>query len=246
MVLHDIEGGRVDNFLLEVQMGHVPGAEIRWIYALNPNVTTTISDIWELGGTYNYLTAPQQLWVWSTNALDTVPVFLSGIDANYNRQTETIILNGTTPVQTTKSWLRMCYMENGDGVDILGNVYASRVSGSTVVSNVVNYIDPKYQHSTQSCLTIPAGKTGFVFQGEASTGKLKDVSILFKIREYQKSFITHDIIDLYQNTVTLQRPFMPVLEKSDMKVSAISSSAGTQVSIQYGVILLDNAHFNLN
>lgn len=237
MVLHDIEGGRVDQFLLEVQMGHVPNAEVRWVYALNSNVTTVASDIWELGGTYNYLTVAQPLFIWSTNAADTVEILISGLDENYNRQTETITLNGTTPKQTTKSWFRACYMENNNGTPLAGNIYLSRVSGSTTVADVVN---PVYQHSTQSCLTIPAGKTGFLFMGEASTGKLKDVTVQFKAKKFQKTFI-----DLYQNTVSLLRPYIPMPAKTDLKVSAISSSAGTQVSSHYGVLLLDDEYFNL-
>ena len=45
MVLVDIEGGRVDNFLLEVSMGHIKETSQEWIFANNPTVTTTMSDV---------------------------------------------------------------------------------------------------------------------------------------------------------------------------------------------------------
>ena len=55
MVLVVIEGGRVDNFLLEVSMGHIKEASLEWIFARNPSVTTVVSDVWELSGNYNLL-----------------------------------------------------------------------------------------------------------------------------------------------------------------------------------------------
>jgi hypothetical protein len=139
MVLVDIEGGRVDNFLLEVSMGHIKETSQEWIFANNPTVTTVMSDVWEMSGNYNFLTTAQPLYIWSTST-DTLDIKLVGLDSNYNIIEESITLSGTTPKTTINSYLRINKAFNNNGSDLLGNVYISRVSNSTIASNVVSYI----------------------------------------------------------------------------------------------------------
>lgn len=71
------------------------------------------SDIWEVGGTYPFLAAASVLEVVSTSANDASAgtgartVLIGGLDSNYDPITETVTLNGVTPVNTTKSFLRV-------------------------------------------------------------------------------------------------------------------------------------------
>jgi hypothetical protein len=72
-----------------------------------------LETIWAEGGLYSYLTAATVLKVSSSSVNDTSAgtgartVELSGLDADYNEISELVTLNGQTPVNTTKLFLRI-------------------------------------------------------------------------------------------------------------------------------------------
>lgn len=112
-------------------------------------------------------------------------------------------------------------------------------------NNVSSYISNITQTSQQSIYTIPNGYTGFLFQGEASTGKNKDATVYFKVKLFGHSFKTYDIIHLFQQTVSVKRPFSRIPSKTDLKCSVIAE-ANSEVSVNYGLILLKNNFYNLS
>ena len=74
----------------------------------------------------------------------------------------------------------------------------------------------------------------------ASAGKLKDVQIFFKFRLFGKIFRLAETFGLYQSSYEAERPYLMFPEKTDVKVVATSSSSGTDVSAQFGVLLIKN------
>ena len=93
-------------------------------------------------------------------------------------------------------------------------------------------------------LTRPDGYTGFLFQGEASTGKNKDATVYFRVKLFGHSFKTYDSIHLFQETVSVRRPFSRLPSKTDLKCSVVSE-APADVAINYGIILLKNDFYDL-
>jgi len=104
----------VTNFMLEVVKGNVPGHSAINKFGQNPAVATTGEDVWSGGGTYAfYPTTAQNMEILSDSANDTAAgtgartVQVFGLDENWEEATETVILNGTTPVALTNTYIRM-------------------------------------------------------------------------------------------------------------------------------------------
>ena len=72
------------------------------------------------------------------------------------------------------------------------------------------------------------------------TSKGKDAQITFKFRLLGKVFRISETFGLYESSYEADRPYLPMPEKTDLKVSAISSSSGTDVSAQFGILLIKN------
>ena len=100
------------------------------------------------------------------------------------------------------------------------------------------------QQTLQAIYTVPNNKDAFLIRGMASTGKGKDAQIFFKIKINGGVYRLVETFGIYQNTYEAERPFIRLPEQSDLKVTSISSSAGTDVSAQFGLLLLDKDIIN--
>lgn len=232
--LSDFKGHAIETVLLETQMGQVPDAFVIWKFGKSDVIGTSESDVWEQGGLYTFPTSAVQLSVVSSSINDVQTLEIDGLDADYNRVIETVTLNGTTPATTVNSFIRLNRAYNSNGVALDGNITISHGA------DVIGTIPVGNEQTLQAVATIPAGYTAYLFQGMASTGKNKDAQIYFKFRLFGGVFRMSETFGLFQNTYEASRPFIPMPEKTDVRVSAISSSAGTNVSAQFGLLIMKN------
>lgn len=237
--LSDKFGFDVDNFLLEAQKGDIPGCSVIWRAGLRDTSDTILSDVWSVGGSYNFPTAAVPLYLWSTSASDTQTIFIEGLDANYEYQSELLVLTGTSVVTSTKTWLRVNDIHNISGTDLVGTVYSSRVSGSTTSSNLLATIPIGLGHSMMAMYTVPAGYTGYLFQGTISVGKGKNAVFYWRVKPFSKAFLVADSVSVYQQAIDISRPFIKVYEKSDVKVS-VDLDLAALVQSSFGIVLLSN------
>jgi hypothetical protein len=89
----------------------------------------------------------------SSSASDTaVSIFIEGLGVGFVQQTETVALNGTTNVNTTKSFLRINRMST-----VVGNA----VGNVTAINGGVTYakINAGVGDTQMSIFTVPAGYT---------------------------------------------------------------------------------------
>lgn len=130
------------NFLTMAGLGMIPGCVRVTALGHNPNIAVagTAADVWEGGGDYPFLAAASQLEVLSASANDTAAgtgcrtVLVSGLDANYNPISETLTMNGVTPVPTVRSYLRVnvfTSVTSGSGHTNAGDITLRVVSGGT-------------------------------------------------------------------------------------------------------------------
>lgn len=126
-------------------MGAVPGYTRVALLGHNPNIPTsgTAADVWEGGGNYPLLAAASQLEILSSSAVDTAAgtgartVLIQGLDANWLSISETVTLNGTTPVTTVNSYLRVNLLTTtsaGSGGQNAGDLTLRVVGGGTTQS----------------------------------------------------------------------------------------------------------------
>lgn len=141
------------------------------IQGINEDVDLAAAeDVCEAGGTYAGLPviptqAGEALNVVSGSANDTSAgtgartIRVEGLDANGSWAEENITLNGTTPVVTTSTWLRVIrayIVTAGSGAT---NAGAITIKHNTTTANVFSVIKAGRGQAANAVFTVPTGKT---------------------------------------------------------------------------------------
>lgn len=153
-----IEANRMNQTL-----GFVPGYSRVAILGHNPVIGNgAAADVWEGGGNYTLLAAASQLEILSASANDTAAgtgartVLISGLDANWLVISETLTLNGVTPVQSVNSYLRvnlMTTVTSGSGQVNAGDL-TLRVTGGGTTQAIAR---AGFGFGRQAIYTVPDG-----------------------------------------------------------------------------------------
>jgi len=150
--------GAYEPFELQVSRGQVDGHENIKLFGYTVALgSTAMGPLWEgltsSGGNYPYPASAVVMTLASSSASDTaVSILIEGLGAGYVVQTETVALNGTSNVNTTKSFLRINRMSTVVG-NAVGNVTAIN-SGTTYAKITAGVGDTQ-----MSLYTVPAGYT---------------------------------------------------------------------------------------
>jgi len=237
------------DFFLEMSKGNIPGHTARNIIGRNPTVGTSVEDLWDPGGVLVYATAGEQWEISSDDANDTSAgtgartVIIRYLDDNHVRQTETVTLNGFSVVTTVGT--DMFRFESaevitaGSGAENAGLLTitvagAGDVRGAIIANENVS-LDGHY--------TVPAGKTAFAVSISEEINKGEDILLKYKAtRGTNGIFRTVIISTLYQSSVFF--PIIavkdPLVEKSDLKITAVSTNPASTPSVVIGIIEVDN------
>lgn len=135
--------------------------------------------VWSYGAAYTWISTAQVLYLSSDAAADTsIPIYLIGLDANWNEITETVTLNATNgrlQVVTTQEFMRIHRAFNVGTKAQAGQVYIYTYSpdaggdGIPDDTTAIKAVIPAADHQTQMAIyTIPEGKLGYVKFGQVS------------------------------------------------------------------------------
>lgn len=158
-------------------LSFVEGSNVINKFGRNTDVDTATvpEDIW--GGSAVYAGFPttgtaEVLRLVSSSANDSSAgsgartVMVTGLDENYNVISETITLNGTTPVTSTQSFWRAhtanVRTSGGTPSNSAFNAGTITISHNVTTANVFVVINPGLNQSNCSAYTVPAGYTGFL------------------------------------------------------------------------------------
>lgn len=225
---------------LQVSRGKVPGVTQINIFGYSNTVSNTSwQPLWE-DGVLNYPTVASTMNVSSNSTLDdsNAQVLITGLDANYALISETVTLNGTANVATTKQFFRIntaTMVKPGTG--------QSTNMGYINIRNTANVaaIAPAVGRMQNSWYSIPAGYSLYVrniniFSGETKTGATP-TWFYYRVRNHNNVSNLHFnvLTTSFQNEYKVQRS-NPVryVEKSDIEWQFLSSDAGPQ---SMGIIL---------
>ncbi|MDB4786192.1 hypothetical protein OAG36_00510 [bacterium] len=108
------------HFDLDVARQHITGQRSFFFFGFNNAVGTSWEDLWPAGGNINWQTAAAKVKIASSDAADngTTPglgvhsVEIHGLSATGVDQDEIILTNGTTPVESTLSYVRVNKMHS--------------------------------------------------------------------------------------------------------------------------------------
>ena len=121
-------------------------------------------DVWEGGGAYPLQSTATKLEILSASANDTAAgtgartFVIQGLDTNFNQISETITMNGVTPVQTALTYLRvnsLTIATSGSGQVNAGDV-TLRVTGAGATQAIAR---AGYGFAKQCVFTVPNGFT---------------------------------------------------------------------------------------
>jgi len=235
------------DWVTQVGRSKVTGATVFNLFAFGPAQSTTSRTIWELGGTTEYVfpASAVTMTVVSSSATDTgtAKVVISGLDASYNIISETITLNGTTPVSTVNQYLRI------NGVTML-NPAAGQTSnvGNITVANggfTYGYITATYGKSEAAVYTVPNGYTLLLYQIDSFNGSDKTGYTSLDVKTTNNALtnpITYTLLQTnYQISYLVSRT-VPIAQtqKTDLRWRASVNSGTHGVSLLAIGILMDN------
>ena len=214
-----------------------------WLHRLSyipsmPNGTETVLMSGGItSGRYTFPSAPSTMNVVSTSVSDnaTKSVLVSGLDSNYNPISETITLNGTTPVTTTKQYLRIQRVSTAGANAVVGQVSVRNV---TILAN----LNDGDGQSLQSVYTIPKGVTGYLRQISGSVPKGGDAIFKLYSRAYGSNFfLARHIFGLNELSYQYDFPYPTLLpEKTDIEMTILSSTGSASATATFDILLVNN------
>ena len=229
--------GTSEPFELQVARGQIPGHEVVNIFGFASAVSTSFVSVWENNAAYVFPTVASTMVVSSSSASDTaVSVQIFGLDADYNRVTEVVALNGTSDVATTKVYWRINNVITTAGTAV-GTVYVKNAGGTTYAQIAIGN-----GKTNMSVFTVPAGYTAYMTQFDAfsSTSVTSGVFATFRGLITSSTGVSNVVIQApFLNTYAVTRPYpTPVFEKSDLQLQCKSSGAGLGIgALGIGVLI---------
>ena len=240
--------GRVEPFDLQTARGQIYGHSTVNIYGFQVSVTTTNIPVWEVAGAYAYPAAATTMNLASsvnTGADKTgTTVLIQGLDANYDSISETLTLNGTTVVVTTKSYLRIQSIGVSSvtgGVNPTGTITLKDLTNTTTYAQ----INPSIGRSQMAVYTVPAGYTFYLSRIDAYTsanGSSADWIQYRNVATSSTGVVTLSQQAPFTNTYHAQRVMpRPFAEKTDIQLQAKTSANTYAVSIAAEGYLVKNS-----
>lgn len=188
-------------------------------------------------GRYTFPSVAATMNVVSTSVSDgnTKSVLVSGLDSNYEPISETIVLNGTTPVVTTKQYLRIQRLSTAGSNAIAGQVSISN-------GNILANLNDGDGQSLQGVYTIPKGVTGYLRQITGSVPKGGDATFKLYTKAQGSNFsLARHIFGLHQLSYQYDFPYPTVLpEKTDIEMTILSSTGSSSATGTFDILLVNN------
>jgi len=213
--------------------GHLPVRR----FGHNPSVGTSIETVDATSDLYVDLTSAEILKVVSTSANDTSAgtgmqsVFIQGLDTNYALQSEVVSLNGTTAVNTTKSYIRV--------LAFYGQTVGTTAANEGIIditnnagTNVLCRMPVGEGRCNAAIFTVPAGYNFYMTSWYGSENSSKGSDITLWKREFGdggwQMIRLFTILDNVFDT-EIQSP-LRFTEKIDIQIRAKATLAGANVA----------------
>ena len=207
--------------------------------------------IWEGSSLYPWPTDVQTLSVVSASANDASggtgarTVEIQGLDTNWDVVTETITMNGVTPVVTAQTFKRVYRTKVVTAGSLQSNADEITITGSTD-SNILAYISYDTIGMGQTLMavyTIPNGKTGYIINLNVSSSKDSEHRFRFMVRDNAVTDAAWNVKEYMsaRGGFSSWRKYAinKVTEKTDIDLQVISNSTSA-ASGGFELILIDN------
>jgi hypothetical protein len=233
---------------LEISRGLVTGHISVNKFGRNPDIDIGTEDIWGTGGTWVAPTSATTVAVVSSSASDTSAgtgartLTIEGLDGSYNQISETLTLNGTTPVNTANSYFivhRILVATVGSGGINAGTITTAWTGGGTPTGPSITI----GKGQTQFCIyQVPSGYTGYVrtFGGGVQGGTLLDLELF--IKPFGGAFNLKQSLPFTSSGNAIREFDYPlkVLEKGIIKCVGTATANNTDVEAYFDLVIIAN------
>lgn len=234
-------------FYTRVAQGLVPGYSSFSVFGYNPDVDQTEESVWPDGGTVPHPTTDSQLTIASTSTDDDAAgtgartVYIEGLDENYEIVSETVTMDGTTPVTTTESYMyvnQFYVVTAGSGGANAGEITAK------VSTTVYDLIATGYNNRTTAHYCVPAGYTGYILEGVFTAGQDSGTTgVTGYLKQHSPDGILRvgAVVALNNGSVSYDfvNPYV-VPEKNCIGASAIGSANNNLISAYFNILLVQD------
>lgn len=232
--------GRTEPFDLQVARGQVDGHSTLNIYGYQPTVATTFIPVWENATAYTYPVSATQMNLAGSSG-DTATITINGLDSTYAMISENVVLDGATPVTTTKSYLRINSMNVavGSATNPSGVVTLKDLTNTTIYAQ----INAGVGRTQAAIYTVPLGYTFYLSRIDINTSLNGNNHATYQ----NKTISANGVVQLTQ-----QAPFainyhtqrvMPraFAQKTDIQLMCKVNSSTGAISISQEGYLIKNA-----
>lgn len=215
------------------------------------NTLGTEADLWASSGNLVWPVAASTLEVLSSSANDTAAgtgartVIITGLDINYNVISESVILNGITPVVTVNSYFRLNRGYVATSGTVNGNnigIITIRISGG---GNTQGLIAAGFGRIAKSHFTVPNGKKFLLRTITLCSESTKPTTFKLYIRDSvplvapfgtkQVGLIYAGIVNAFSETFIHE---VPLGKGTDIWITATPSTNNTQLSGDIGGVMV--------
>lgn len=234
--------GAYEPFDLQVARGQVDGHSTANIYGYQVAVETAYIPIWENATDYTYPVTAALMNLASSNNADTATILISGLDANYVSISESLALTGTTPVSTTKAYLRINSMNVtvGSATNPAGVVTLKNLENNVIYAQ----INAGVGRTQAAIYTVPAGFTFYLQRVNVYTSLNGNNHVTYR----NKTISSTGVVQLTQQAAfptnyearrIMPRPFT---EKTDIQLQCKLNSSTGEVSVSQEGYLIKNSN----
>ena len=245
------------SWMYQIKSGQLSGYSTIDKFGQNPLITTSTDpeDVTEIGGLYAFSDTSDIISLSSASAADSQNIEITGLVQSGVEYVQTIQLQGQTRVALDSALWRIYRMENVGSTDCAGIIYcysdtantAGVPSGASVKKAI---IDDGNNQTLMAIYTIPLGKVGFLFRGEAGlsfdggvAAGTQTARLFYQSRRYGQVFKVKKSISLvtagssnYQDVRSFPDP-IPAL--TDIKINVAEVSADIGVWATLDILLVD-------
>jgi hypothetical protein len=238
------------DFYLAVSKGDFTGYSNVSKFGVNSTVGSGgFESIWEGSNAYPWPTTAATLSVVSASANDASggtgarTVEIQGLDSSWNLLTETITMNGTTPVVTTGSFLRVFRARVVTAGSLQSNAAQITMSSGGTTLAYITYDTIGMGQTLMAVYTIPNGKTGYIINLNVSSSKDSEHRFRFMTRDNAVTDAAWNVKEYMsaRGGFSSWRKYAinKVTEKTDIDLQVISNSTSA-ASGGFELILIDN------
>ncbi len=239
--------GAYEPFALQVARNQIAGHSAVTVFGYNGDLDTVEESIWPDGGTVPHPTTAAVLDIVSTSTDDDAAgtgartVFIEGLDNNYNVVSETVILDGTTAVETVNSYLyvNQFYVATvGTGGANAGEITAK------VDTTLYDLIAVGYNQRTTAHYCVPAGYTAYLTEGVLTAGQASgSTAVTAFLKQHGPDGILRVAAISTLNNGSISYDFaypIQILEKNCFGATAVGAANNNSVSAFFNFVLIKN------